>query len=341
MKNRRFVLASRPTGLPSLGDFRAETIPVPTAGPGQILVRNHLIGLNPSLRLRLSEDRTFAPPIALGGLIEATAVGTVGQSRHPDFQTGDWVFGNFGWQDWAVSDGSGVGRLQPGWARTAPLSILGSAGLTAYFGLLELGAPKSGETVVISSAAGSVGSIAGQIAGIVGARTVGIAGGSDKCRWLTEELGFDAAIDRKDPAGLEAALARTCPEGIDVLFDSVGNTVIDACLPHMRPFGRIAAIGQIGDYNADPSSRHGLVNTQPLITRRLTIRGLGVNDFAPRFPDARRALEGWLDQGLLKWRDDISDGFEALPASFIGLFTAGSFGRKIVRIAPDTPESGL
>ncbi len=335
MINRRFVLATRPSTLPEPEDFAIETKDVPVPAQGQFLVRIRMIGLNPSLRLRLSGEQTFAEPVALGAVIESTAVGTVSQSRHPDFQPGDWVFGNFGWQDWAVSDGKGVGKIPAQWPRTAPLSILGSAGLTAYFGLLELGAPKPGETVLISSAAGSVGSIAGQIAKLKGATVIGIAGGQEKCRWLTEGLGFDAAIDRKSTESLDAALGRLCPEGIDLLLDSVGNQVIDACLPRMRPFGRIVAIGQIGDYNTDPSRRHGLVNTQYIITSRLTIRGLGVYDFAPRFPEARRDLERWLDDGALKWRDDIVEGFETLPAAFIGLFTTGAMGRKIVRITPD------
>lgn len=336
MANRRFVLAARPDTLPRLGDFTLEDAEIPAMAPGRLLIQNRLVGLSPGLRLRLSGERTFTDPIDIGAVVESTAVGTIAQSDHPDFQAGDWVVGNFGWQEWVLSDGKGVSRMPPHWPRTAPLSILGSAGLTAYFGLLELGAPKPGETVLVSSAAGSVGSIAGQIAKRLGTRVIGIAGGAEKCRWLTEELGFDAAIDRKHTPDLGLALTRVCPQEVDILLDSVGNQVIDATLPHMRPHGRIVAIGQIGDYNTDPAHRHGLVNTQYITTSRLTVRGLGVYDFVPRFPEARERLEHWLDEGALKWRDDIVDGLENLPQAFISLFTGGTFGRKIVRLSPES-----
>lgn len=336
MKNRRFVLAARPVAIPHLSDFRMDEQDLPPVAEGQFLVKTHLIGLGPGLRLRLSGAKTYAEPLPLGAVIESTAVGKITQSAHPDYPSGDWVVGNFGWQEWALSQGAGVTRMPSQWPLTAPLSVLGSAGLTAYFGLLELGGPKPNETIVISSAAGSVGSLAGQIAKNLGAKVIGIAGGPDKCRWLTEELGFNAAIDRKVSPDLGAAIDNLCPDGIDILLDSVGNQVIDALLPRMRPHGRIVAIGQIGDYNTDPSQRHGLLNTEFITTRRLTLRGLGVYDFAPRFPEARARLEQWIADGTLRWRDDIEDGLDHLPEAFIGLFTNGTQGRKIIRLPVDS-----
>lgn len=336
MNNRHFVLAARPVAIPRMSDFRMEDQDLPLLGTGQFLVKTHLIGLGPGLRLRLSGAKTYAEPLPIGAVIESTAVGKVTQSHHPDYQPGDWVVGNFGWQEWALSNGAGVTRMPPQWPLTAPLSVLGSAGLTAYFGLLELGAPHPNETVVISSAAGSVGSIAGQIAKRLGAKVIGIAGGPDKCRWLTEELGFDAAIDRKQSSDLGAAVDQICPDGVDILLDSVGNQVIDPLLPRMRPHGRIVAIGQIGDYNTDPSQRHGLLNTEFITTRRLTLRGLGVYDFASQFPKARAQIEQWIADGALRWRDDIEEGLERLPEAFIGLFTNGTQGRKIIRLPLDS-----
>jgi NADPH-dependent curcumin reductase CurA len=330
--NRRFVLARRPFGLPQPDDFRLERVARPEAGPGQLLVRNRFISVDPGTRGRLGDRNTYAAPLALGDVIQGATVGTVEVSHHPKFAVGDWVAAAFGWQDWGVSDGRGV-RVIPdnGLPPSTAIGILGIPGLTAYFGMLEVGAMKAGDHVLVTSAAGAVGSAAGQIAMIEGARVVGVAGGALKCGWLTGELGFAGAIDHRQTANMSAAVAAACPHGVDVLFDNVGNAMIDCVLPLMNRGGRIVVCGQMADYNQPTHEAAGLKNTLAFIGQRLTMRGLVAFDHYREYPQAWARMTEWISQGRLKYREEVIDGFTALPQAFIGLFTGDNLGRRVVR----------
>ena len=333
MKTRRIVLASRPDGVPELRNFRLEETQIPELAEGQILIRSQFISVDPGVRGRLGGRTTYAQPLAIGEVIQSANAGTIEASRHPKFAVGDRVAAAYGWQEAAVSDVRGVRKITE--TRLPPstaIGVLGIPGLTAYFGMLDIGQPKAGETVVVSSAAGTVGATAGQIAAIKGARVVGTAGSDEKCGWLERELGFAAAVNYRSAADMTAALKAACPEGIDVLFDNVGDSMIDACLPLMKPFGRIVVSGQIADYNKTAAERPGLRNTSAFIGQRLTMRGLVAFDHYKEFPRAWAELSDWIAAGRLKYREDIEDGFERLPAAFVGLFTGANFGRKLVRL---------
>jgi NADPH-dependent curcumin reductase CurA len=336
MQTRRFVLACRPQGVPRETDFRLETRDLPALQEGQILVANAYASVDPGMRARLGEEATYAAPLQIGETVEGATVGRVIASRNPKFSEGDWVAAAFGWSEHGLSEGRGVRKIAD---QRVPLSaqigVLGIPGITAYFGMLDIGKPKAGETVVVSSAAGAVGSAAGQIAAIHGARAVGIAGGGEKCAWL-RTIGFAEAIDRRAEPELRAAVARACPSGVDVLFDNVGNAFLDAMLPLMRPGGRIVVSGQVADYNTPAAERPGLRNTSYFITARLTMRGLVAFDYFREFPKAWADLTQWIIDGKLQYREDIDEGFENLPRAFIGLFSGDNFGRKLVHIAPRT-----
>ena len=335
-RNRRVVLARLVDGEPRIEDFRIEAVDQAEPAEGHILVRNRYISVDPGTRSRLSGRSSYAAPVALGETIGSATVGQVVVSRHPKFAVGDWIAAGFGWQEYGLSDGRGIRKIS-----SAPLppstaiGVLGIPGLTAYFGLLDIGRPQVGETVLVTSAAGPVGSTAGQIAGIKGARVVGVAGGSEKCQWLVDALGFTAAIDRRAEPDLAAAIARACPDGVDVLFDNVGNASIDAVLPLMRPHGRIVVSGQVADYNLPPESRPGLKNTNFFISSRLVMAGLVVFDYVKDFPKAWADMTAWIVDGKLRYREDIVDGLENLPRAFIGLFRGENFGRKLIRLATD------
>lgn len=330
--NRRFVLAHRPVGLPQVDDFRLEVTPRPEPGPGQLLVRNRFISVDPGTRGRLGDRETYAQPLALGEVIQAATVGTVEVSNHPRFAVGDWVAAAFGWQDWGLSDGRGV-RVIPdnGLPPSTAIGVLGIPGLTAYFGMLEVGAVKAGDQVLVTSAAGAVGSAAGQMAMIEGARVVGVAGGPTKCGWLARELGFADAIDHRQATDMTAAVAAACPNGVDVLFDNVGNAMIDSVLPLMNRGGRIVVCGQMADYNQPQPEAVGLKNTRAFIGQRLTMRGLVAFDYYREYPQAWARMTDWIRQGKLKYREEIIDGFAALPQAFIGLFTGENLGRRVIR----------
>ena len=326
--NRRVVLAARPVGLPRESDFRLEEVALPVAGAGQILVRNVYVSVDPGIRARLGESGSYAKPLGLGEVVEGATVGQVVSSDNPKFAAGDWVAAAFGWQQFAVSDGRGVRTLDV--SRVAPstaIGVLGIPGLSAYFGLLDVGRPQPGETVLVSSAAGAVGSAVGQIAKIKGARAVGIAGGPAKCKWLVDEMGFAAAIDYKAEPDLAAAIARECPGGVDVYFDNVGGRMLDTVLTQMKLKGRIVVCGLVGDANAE--ARHGLLNTHCLVTHRLRMEGMLVFDYAKEFKTAWAEMTDWIASGQLKYREDISAGIENLPRAFIGLFSGDNFGRKL------------
>ncbi len=333
MQNRRVVLAAHVDGFPKVSDFAVDSVDQADPADGEVLIRNHFVSVDPGMRGRLSGQASYTAPVPLGDVVGSATVGRVIASRNPAFAEGQWVAGAFGWQDLGLSNGRGIRRIPEGpIPPSAHIGVLGIPGLTAYFGLLDIGRPQPGETVLVSTAAGAVGSAAGQIAKIQGARVVGIAGGQAKCRWLTEELGFDAAIDRHAERDMAAAVARECPDGVDVFFDNVGNSLVDPVLPLMRLHGRIIVSGQTADYNLRPDEQVGLKNTRSFITARLKMQGLVVFDYAKDFPKAWAELSAWILDGRLRFREDIVEGLEALPGAFVGLFQGENFGRKLARL---------
>lgn len=333
--NRKIVLASRPEGEPRPADFRLESEPVPEPGPGEVLLRTLFLSLDPYMRGRMSAARSYAKPVDIGAVMEGGTVSRVEASSNPGFSVGDTVLSHVGWQEWAVSNGKGLRKLDPGAAPVSTaLGVLGMPGMTAYAGLLTIGQPKPGETVAVAAAAGPVGSTVGQIAKLKGARAVGIAGGADKCRYLTEELGFDAAVDHRAPDMAER-LKEACPKGIDVYFENVGGAVWNAVFPLLKDFARIPVCGLVANYNdtappPGPDRLPGLM--RQVLTRRLTIRGFIVWDFADQAPAFHRDVGGWIREGRIKYREDVVDGLEKAPEAFIGLLKGRNFGKLLVKV---------
>lgn len=337
--NRRILLASRPKGRPSPEDFRLDTQPVPAPAEGQVLLRTLYLSLDPYMRNLMEEvGPGYAPPVALGDPMVGGTVSRVVASRHAGFRVGELVLANAGWQDFATSDGSDLlalgGLDQPSLA----LGGLGMPGFTAYVGLLDIGQPKPGETVVVAAATGAVGSVVGQIAKLKGARVVGIAGGQDKCRHAVEHLGFDACIDRRDPRFAER-LAEACPAGIDVYFENVGGEVTDAVLPLLNIGARIPVCGFVSHYNdaaapAGPDRRAQLLAT--VLQKRVRMQGFIILDhYGERYEAFRREMQAWLAEGRIKLKEDVVDGLEQAPAAFTGLLEGRNFGKLVVRVAKD------
>lgn len=333
MSSRQVRLKARPAPGPiGPGVFEVVTAPVPEPAAGEFRVRIAYISLDPAMRGWVNDAKSYVAPVAVGGVMRGYAVGVVEASRHPGYAPGDAVQGLFGVQSHAISNGERVVKVDP---TIAPLERwvggLGMPGWTAYFGLLEVGQPKSGETIVVSAASGAVGSIVGQIGKIKGCRVVGIAGGGDKCRYLTEVLGFDAAVDHR-AGNLAADLSTACPDGIDVNFENVGGEVLDAILPRMNTFGRIAVCGLISAYNsATPVA--GPKNLRAVLTQRLRMQGLIVFDWEKRIPEAIRALAGWYKEGRLKIREDVrAGGLEAFPEVLNLLYSGGNNGKLVLKV---------
>ena len=332
--NRRWLLASRPAGMAAESNFVRRDEPRPPVADGQLLVRTLYLSVDPAMRGWMTEDPDYMPPIPLGSVMPAGGLGQVVESRHDDFQAGDFVSGLLGWQDYHRTDGRGPASLStfdPVHPLPLYLGALGGTGLTAYFGMREIARPKEGETVVVSGAAGATGSIAVQIGKILQCRVIGIAGGAAKCGWLTGELGLDAAIDYK-AEDLDARLTELCPGGVDVYFDNVGGPTLAALLDHMNRWGRVALCGMISGYNA-PAPPSGPANLFRLITRRIRMEGFLVPDYAPRFKEARRQLSAWLATGALRSHEDVREGFESIPATFLDLFRGGNTGKLMVKLA--------
>lgn len=328
--NRQFLLAQRPVGLPRPDTFRRVETPVGEPAEGQVLVRNHYLSIDPAMRGWMNEGKSYIEPVRLGEVMRALGVGEVVASRHPQFPVGGFVGGALGVQDYFLGEPKGLYPVDP---KLAPLplylSALGMTGLTAYFALLEVGAPKAGETVVISGAAGAVGSIAGQIAKLKGCRVVGIAGGEQKCRYLVEELGFDAAIDYKHE-DVATGLKRTCPKGVDVYFDNVGGDILDAVLARLTYKARVVICGAISQYN-NLEAPVGPRNYLSLLVNRARMEGFVVMDHAAHFPAALRELGGWLASGQLKSREDIIEGLDAFPDALLKLFSGENFGKLVLK----------
>jgi NADPH-dependent curcumin reductase CurA len=334
---KRVLLAARPVGEPKESDFRIEEMPVPAAGAGQMLLRTLWLSLDPYMRGRMSDAPSYAAPVAIGQVMEGRTVSEVVASNLDGFTKGDIVFSPSGWQTHAVSDGKLVRKIDPALAPVSTaLGVLGMPGMTAYTGLSEIGRPQAGETVVVSAASGAVGSLVGQIAKIKGARAVGIAGGPEKCRYVVEELGFDACVDHRG-ADLPARLKAACSKGIDVYFENVGGAVFEAVFPLLNNFARVPVCGQIATYNATEMPAGELRTsalTRAILTKRLTLRGFIVYDFAAREADFLRDVSAWLREGRIKHREDVVDGIEKAPRAFIGLLRGENFGKMLVRVAP-------
>jgi len=335
--NHCFRLANRPVGLPKRGDWTYGAEPVRAPGEGELLVKVLYLSLDPAMRGWMNEARSYVPPVGIGEVMRAFGAGRVVSSRHPGFAAGDQVTGAFGMQEYAVANGKGVTRIDPALGPPAPLpvylGVLGIPGMTAYFGLLDTGQAKAGDTVVVSAAAGAVGMVVGQIAKIKGCRAVGIAGGPEKCRYLLDELGFDAAIDYK-AGGVEEmkeALRRHCPRGVDVYFDNVGGDVLDAVLTRLARGARVVICGAISQYNrTDPPK--GPSNYMALLVQRASMKGMLVFDYADRYAEAGREMAGWMAAGKLKSREDVVAGLETFPETLLKLFRGENLGKLVLEV---------
>lgn len=330
---KRIVLASRPSGAVSPDNFRLEEVPVPELADGQVLVRNHYLSLDPYMRGRMNEGKSYATPQPLNEVMIGGTVGEVVASRNPRYAVGDKVLGMFGWQEMGVSDGSGMQKVDTGRIPlSAYLGAVGMPGVTAWYGLNRIIAPKAGETVVVSAASGAVGSVVGQLAKMAGCRAVGIAGGKEKCDYVVNELGFDACVDYKaasDPKALYAMLKEATPQGIDGYFENVGGEILDAVLSRMNPFGRIAVCGMIAGYDGEPLP---MKNPQLILVSRLKIEGFIVSEHMDVWPQALSELGGAVAQGKLKFRESVAQGLESAPEAFMGLLKGKNFGKQLVKL---------
>lgn len=329
---RQWVLADRPTGRPlKEDDWSLRAVPVPEPADGQFLVRLLWLGFDPAQKGWMENVADYVAPMALGDVMRGSGVGQVVRSRHSDFAEGALVAGQFGWQEFALSDGRDVDPVLPGVPPTAMLGVLGLTGLTAYCGLFKLGEPIAGDTVLVSGAAGATGSVVGQLARLAGCRVVGIAGGADKCAWLTGELGYDAAIDYK--AGqIRPQLKALLPGGADVVYDNVGGAILNDMLAHIATGARVVICGGISRYQTGrmPAGPENYFN---LVFRRATMRGFIVLDWAAEFPAIRRRLAGFLADGRLQYREDIQHGFENAPRTLMRLFEGANFGKQLLQVA--------
>jgi len=334
--NRQIVLAQRPIGAPDANTLRLENHEVPTPGKGQMLLRNEYLSLDPYMRGRMSDAPSYAAPVQIDAVMVGGTVSQVVSSDVTGFETGDWVVAFGGWQDYALSDGTGVINMgktpeNPSWA----LGVLGMPGLTAWAGLTKIGQPKAGETLVVAGASGPVGATVGQIGKILGCRVVGIAGGAAKCSHVVDVLGFDDCIDYK-AEGFPAALKAAVPDGIDIYFENVGGAVFDAVLPLLNPSARIPVCGLISQYNAtslpDGPDRMTLLMGQ-ILRKRMTMRGFIVfDDFGQYYPDFAREMGAWVKNGKVKYREEMITGLEKAPAAFTGLLRGEAFGKRVIRL---------
>jgi NADPH-dependent curcumin reductase len=331
--NRQIRLKSRPAGMPTADNFETADVPMPALKDGDVLRRTTYLSLDPYMRGRMSEGPSYAASVNLNDVMCGHTVSEVVESRNPDFRAGDIVTGYDGWQQYAASNGKDLRKLDP---MVVPVStaigVLGMPGATAYVGLLDIGQPKAGETVVVSAASGAVGSIVGQLAKIHGCRAVGIAGSPDKCRYVVDELGFDACLNYKTD-DLVPALREACPDGADIYFENVGGKVFAAVLKVINRGARIPLCGMISEYNT--TSDPGGPNLRPLLVQRAMIKGFIVSDHFDRFPAFLKDVTPLVRNGNIKYREDIIDGLEAAPSALIGLFEGKNFGKMLVRVAPD------
>ena len=333
--NRSIHMASRPVGEPQAHDFHLATNPIPSIITGQVLLRTVYLSLDPYMRGRMSDAPSYAPPMNVGDIMIGGTVCRVAESKHPDFKTGEWVLAYTGWQDYAVSDGAGLLKLgaapqHPSYA----LGIMGMPGFTGYMGLLDIGKPKAGETLVVAAATGPVGSTVGQIAKLKGCHVVGVAGGAEKCAYAVQQLGFDACLDHYAP-DFAAQLAAACPQGIDIYFENV----LDAVLPLLNTSARMPVCGIISHYNQTqlPEGSDRLSYLMGLILRkRMTMRGFIIfDDYAPHFPEFRKQMGAWLEEGKINYKEHLVQGLEQAPEAFIGLLKGENFGKLVVQVGAE------
>ena len=333
MNNRRVLLTARPKGLPKPTDFRLVETPAPEPGDGEMLLRTLYLSLDPYMRGRMRDAKSYAPPVPLDGVMVGGVVGEVTASRHPDYAVGNIVEGRTGWQEYGLSDGAGMRRVDPSLAPVSTaLGILGMPGLTAYFGLRDIGRVEAGDTVLVTAASGAVGAVVGQIAKIMGCYVVGVAGGPQKTAYILDELGFDAAIDYKSGADLGTAVATACPKGVDVYYDNVGGAISDVALDHLARGARVVICGTISQTSLEEPEPGPRVQGK-LMTAWASMQAFNVFQFADRHDEARAQLAQWLADGTLKYREDVVDGLENAPAAFIGMLQGKNFGKLVVKVA--------
>ncbi len=326
---QRIVLASRPQGEVTADNFRLETLPLPAIGDGQLLVRNHYLSLDPYMRMRMEDVKSYAAPQALDETMIGGTVGEVIESKHPKFKAGDKVVGMFGWSEIGVSDGTLLKKVPDGPVPlSAYLGAVGMPGMTAWYGLNQIIQPKAGQTIAVSAASGAVGSVVGQLAKLKGCRVIGIAGGKQKCDFVVKELGFDACIDYKG-GNLFKDVKAAAPDGIDGLFENVGGVVMDATLARMNPFGRIALCGLISGYDGNPMPIH---NLHAVLSMRLLIQGFIVSEHMEFWPQGLTELGQLVAEGKLKYRETISEGLASAPEAFMGLLRGKNFGKQLVKL---------
>jgi len=331
--NRQILLRNRPTGTPTLADFETVDVPVAALPDNGVLRRTIYLSLDPYMRGRMSDADSYATPVSLGQRMVGGTVSEIVESKNPAFKAGDFVTGYDGWQTFGVSNGGDLRKLNPADAPiSTALGVLGMPGMTAYVGLIDIGQPKPGETVLVSAASGAVGSVVGQLARIKECRAVGVAGSKEKCDYVIKELGFDACVNYKDPDFM-GALRAACPTGVDIYFENVGGAVLAAAMRLLNPFARIPLCGMISEYNA--TSPVPGPSLRPLLVKRALIKGFIVSEHPQRLPDFLRDCSAWLRAGRLKYREDIVEGLEAAPSAILKLFDGSNFGKLLVRVSPD------
>lgn len=335
---QRIVLASRPHGWCVEENFKLEQVPMPALAEGEVLVRNHFMSLDPYMRGRMNDSRSYAAPQKLNETMQGGTVGEVAESRHPDFKIGDKVRGMLGWTEYGVAAAAGLAKID---TRHIPMSaylgVVGMPGMTAWYGTHKILEPKAGETLVVSAAAGAVGGVVGQLARFAGARVVGIAGGADKCRYVTEELGFDACVDYKtvaDAKSLAALIVAAAPKGVDAHFENVGGDVLNAVISLLNPFARVAICGMIADYNATPGTvpKSAILNPGMFLVARFKMQGFIVSDHLDLWPQGLLELGGHVAAGRIRYRESIAQGLAAAPGAFIGLLKGHNFGKQLVQL---------
>ncbi|MCP5367755.1 MAG: NADP-dependent oxidoreductase [Hyphomicrobiales bacterium] len=335
---RRIVLADRPVGEPTAANFALREEPVPEPGAGELLCRTIYLSLDPYMRGRMSEAKSYADPVAVGATMVGGTVSQVVKSNNPAFKGGDFVAGMTGWTEFAVDNGAAMRKLDPAQAPlSTALGVLGMPGVTAHTGLMNIGRPQAGETVVVAAASGPVGGMVGQIAKIKGCRAVGIAGSPEKCAHVVDVLGFDACVSHRDP-GFRTALGKACPDGIDVYFENVGGAVWETVMPLLNPFARVPVCGLIAGYNMTelpPGPNKIPLMMRDVLTKRLTLRGFIVSDFLDQWPQALGEIAGWLREGKVAYREDVVQGLENAPEAFMGLLKGRNFGKLVVQVGHD------
>jgi len=330
--NKQLILTKRPVGLPDKDTWTLREEAIPTIKEGEVLIRQDYISLDPAMRGWMNEGKSYIPPVGIGEVMRSGSVGEVIESQHPDYQVGDYMTGWGGVQQYIATNGENWYKVDPSIAPlTTFMGTLGMPGMTAYFGILEVGKIKEGDIVLVSGAAGAVGSVVGQIAKIKGCHVVGIAGGPEKCKYIVEELGFDAAIDYKNE-DLKSAVRKACPKGIDVYFDNVGGEMLDVALSSLRMHGRIAICGAISQYN-NMQAVKGPSNYLSLLVNRATMEGFVVMDYSKKYMEAAMQMGGWMMEGKLKTKEDIFEGIENFHDTFLRLFNGEKLGKLILKVS--------